>query len=678
MIGDYEKREHLGYLSNALMATGESATRNRLIFDWCDNNAGGLGVDVDSKAIMSLGGVKSSKWRLVRDAVVRSVEKEARNVAGCVTPSRQARNIAAVARFFELDEIEARILTLGAYCGNKSEIGDLTECLDDGGPKGMAVAVAALIGADPDAVATRLAPEGRLVGSGLVFPQRRHRRCDGRAYLSMSLRLLYSLSDGQVDDPDSLLTTVVGSPAKPELEWDDFNHMGEPRQFLADILAGALSTRAAGVNILLYGPPGTGKTEFCKVLAARVGAALYQVGESDEDGDEPSRLERIVQLRLAQKMLSRRDGALLLFDEMEDLLEAHDDKPSKVFRNRLIENNPLPTLWTCNNIESFDPAMLRRMTMAVELRTPPASGRERIWRRNLDRWQVTVGDVELRALATDTESAPALASNAARATMLANGGTEQLRLAATSIAKAMRGGVEPPPTERGAGVFNDALVQADVDLRFLTGRLCRDEAPRNFSLCLSGPPGTGKSAYVRHLADQLGMEVLHKRASDLLDKWVGESEKNIAAAFTEARDRRAFLIFDEADSLLQDRSMAQRSWEVTQVNEMLTWMERHAFPFACTTNLMDRLDPASLRRFTVKAKFGYLRPDQVAAAFVQFFGLEAPPDLRELLALTPGDFAVVERKARIFGDLGNPSVLVQMLRSECEAKPYVPRAIGFR
>ena len=83
------------------------------------------------------------------------------------------------------------------------------------------------------------------------------------------------------------------------------------------------------------------------------------------------------------------------------------------------------------------------------------------------------------------------------------------------------------------------------------------------------------------------MKVLHKRASDLISKWVGESEQNIAAAFAEARWKKMLLVIDEADSFLQDRRHAHRSWEVTQVNEMLTQMESHPLPFVCTTNLMD-------------------------------------------------------------------------------------------
>jgi len=95
---------------------------------------------------------------------------------------------------------------------------------------------------------------------------------------------------------------------------------GQRLRRLARVVRGALASGAAGVNILLYGPPGTGKTEFCKVLAERLGASLYSVGGTDDTGDEPVRGERLQELRLAQRLLAGNRGSLLLFDEMEDLL----------------------------------------------------------------------------------------------------------------------------------------------------------------------------------------------------------------------------------------------------------------------------------------------------------------------------------------------------------------------
>jgi SpoVK/Ycf46/Vps4 family AAA+-type ATPase len=156
--------------------------------------------------------------------------------------------------------------------------------------------------------------------------------------------------------------------------------------------------------------------------------------------------------------------------------------------------------------------------------------------------------------------------------------------------------------------------------------------------------------------------------------WVGESEKQIAEAFATARAQNSMLVIDEADSLLSDRRGAVRSWEVTQVNEMLTWMENHPLPFVCTTNLVDRLDQASLRRFTLKLRFDPLDSAQAARAFEHFFSVQPPRGLPE--GLTPGDFATVRRKRELFG-AARPPLLVQWLEEEVEAKGLRASSMGF-
>ena len=178
------------------------------------------------------------------------------------------------------------------------------------------------------------------------------------------------------------------------------------------------------------------------------------------------------------------------------------------------------------------------------------------------------------------------------------------------------------PSQAPPALFDARFIQADCDLADLADRMTGHGA-KPFSICLQGPPGTGKSAYARYLAERMGMEVLSKRTSDLLSMWVGGSEENIAEAFREARDTRSFLIFDEADSLLADRRGAHRSWEVTQVNEMLTQMEMHLLPFACTTNYVEKLDVATLRRFLFKVSLRYSSPEQAAGLFRAYFNMEA-------------------------------------------------------
>lgn len=219
---------------------------------------------------------------------------------------------------------------------------------------------------------------------------------------------------------------------------------------------------------------------------------------------------------------------------------------------------------------------------------------------------------------------------------------------------------------RSVSDFNITLLNTDTDLNRLAEQIV-DSGAMQFSLCLYGAPGTGKSAYARYLAERMGIEVVLKRASDLFSKWVGESEKAIAAAFREAEEKGAMLVFDEADSFLQDRKMLSESWEVSQVNEMLTWMESTTIPFVCTTNLMSSLDKASLRRFIFKVKYDYLTPAQVDLAFKQFFGEMPKVSLGHLTKMVPGDFVVVKKKADVL-KISDHQQLADMLMQEMEAK----------
>ena len=139
------------------------------------------------------------------------------------------------------------------------------------------------------------------------------------------------------------------------------------------------------------------------------------------------------------------------------------------------------------------------------------------------------------------------------------------------------------------------------------------------------------------------------------------------------------LIFDEADSLLFDRREAVRSWEVSQVNEMLTWMEQHPLPFCCTTNMMERFDSASLRRFTFHILFHYLDATALARAYAIFFQMtDVPPQGIGFLNLTPGDFAQARRQADMLGIAEDADRVIALIADISRQKPGSPRAaIGF-
>ena len=177
--------------------------------------------------------------------------------------------------------------------------------------------------------------------------------------------------------------------------------------------------------------------------------------------------------------------------------------------NRLLEQTPIPTLWTTNSAGGTCEVVLRRMMFAVELRQPPSHVRARIWSRQLAKHDIESDGNDARSLASEYDVTPGVASGVtAAAELVDGGGLDAVRCGVRSLARLLSR--ERPPQgvpER----FDPGLVRADSDLVSLADRLAK-AGPGAVSFCLQGPPGTGKSAFVRYLAERMGIEVVQKRA----------------------------------------------------------------------------------------------------------------------------------------------------------------------
>lgn len=229
--------------------------------------------------------------------------------------------------------------------------------------------------------------------------------------------------------------------------------------------------------------------------------------------------------------------------------------------------------------------------------------------------------------------------------------------------------------------FNFDMVSTNKDLKTLIEKL-KNSKTKAYSLLLYGAPGVGKSYLALYLAQELGLNVLKKKASDMLSRFVGDTEKQIAAAFQEAIDTNSLLILDEADSLLTDRSKAKQDFQVSSVNTMLTCMESHPLPFVCTTNLKDWLDKASMRRFIFKIKYDEMGHKQIQAGVNEYFSKRiklTEEDTKDLKHITAGDFPVVKKKLDILedGKYTKENILEQLKEEQAEKGIFEPKTIGF-
>ena len=122
---------------------------------------------------------------------------------------------------------------------------------------------------------------------------------------------------------------------------------------------------------------------------------------------------------------------------------------------------------------------------------------------------------------------------------------------------------------------------------------------RGVSLLMAGPPGTGKTMSANAIAGELSLPLLQINLSNVVDKYIGETEKNLEKAFTFAEKNNVILFFDEADSLFATRSEVHDSkdrYANNEVSYLLQRMESFNGTVLLTTNIKGNIDPAFMRR----------------------------------------------------------------------------------
>lgn len=577
-------------------------------------------------------------------------------------------NLRALSEAFELSETETSVLALlllGTH--DKTTLAWVLGKFDfrHGNVEALIDVLTAALRKPRAEFETLLSSDSNLMRSGLVSFEDGSWYNDFDDFVDWGIEHLErKLCSRRYTVEDLYAETFATLPA-PTLTLADYASFPEVREVLFPFLGEALRSGLTGVNILFYGPPGTGKTELARLLAAQLGVKGLQICPKNDD----SVLNR---LNTAAQLTRKMRDAVIVVDEAEDVFNDWngDLRTNKGLLNTLLETNAVPFIWTTNSLETIDAAMLRRFDVIIELAEPGCDARRRIVRKVCGD---TLSEKTVLRLAATPALAPAVLTRAQKVAKVIGAEADE-RVLLRLVDATLRAQGHPPvagESEILPAYYDPRFVACETDLEDLADGLARAGSGR---LCLYGPPGTGKSAYAAWLAQRLGRPLIRQLASDLLSPWVGETEQRISQVFARARRENAVLLVDEADSFLRDRHGARASWEVTKVNEMLAQLERFDGIFVATTNLIDVVDAASIRRFDLKAKFGYLQPEQASLLAREVwsslgFGFR-DADLqrvRTLQYLTPGDFAAVARKIR-FLSVRSAGAFVEHLEEELRLK----------
>ena len=633
------------------------------------------------------------------DWLERSLKKESTLVE---------KNIDALAGLLQLNPAERALLLYGTLARYQRDLRGLLVEFKVSNAQEAYAAIARVAGVNEADVAEALRAGSRLERIGMVENLISEHNITDLADLMKVSEQLPPVLMRHYEGPSDLMAVFTRPATRSELGEGDFHYVGDDCRMMTALLRNAVARKEPGVNILLYGPPGTGKTELAKVAAQAAGLELYEVEYADRDGNSLSGRDRYRSLQISQVFLKGSSNVGLLFDEVEDVfppistdaaqlmarLDTSDGAPTgsvsgKAWVNQILETNPVPVIWVTNRIEQIDLAFRRRFQYHLELKSPPPGAREALVSRALA--GVDVGDKFAARLAERRGLTPAQIRTAVKFARLAGDACSD---SAEALIERQLGNADKAlgntSSERGARrvVTRYDLSLVNTESRFEVPKIVEALRRKGFgTLCFYGPPGTGKTALAEHIAHELQRPLMIRQASDLVSKYVGETEQNMAKMFEEAETEQAVLLLDEADSFLRSRRMAERNYEVSEVNEMLQGMERYAGVFICTTNLFQDLDEAALRRFTFKIQFKPLTAAQRERMFVaEALGGdtdrltdEQRKRLRAMELLAPGDFAAVKRQVDVLGESFEPDEFLSQLEAEHRVKPEVrhQRGIGF-
>jgi transitional endoplasmic reticulum ATPase len=454
-------------------------------------------------------------------------------------------------------------------------------------------------------------------------------------------------------------------------------------------------------GVLLHGPPGTGKTLMAQAVANEIDAYFTDIsgpeimskyyGESEE------------KLREVFEEAAENDPAVIFIDELDSIAPKRGETSGDVERrvvaqllslmDGLEDRGQVIVIGATNRVDALDPALRRggRFDREIEVGVPDKDGRKEILQVHTRGMPLT-DDIDLETYAENTHGfvgadieqlAKEAAMNALRRVRpeldleedeIDAETLEQLRVTKADLKQAMKG-IEPSALREVFVEVPDVTWEQVGGLEDTKERLRETiqwplEYPEVFQqmdmqaakgVLMYGPPGTGKTLLAKAIANEAQSNFISIKGPELLNKYVGESEKGVREVFEKARSNAPTVVFfDEIDSIATERGQNMGDSGVGErvVSQLLTELdgleELEDVVVIATTNRPDLIDTALLRPGRLDRHVHVPVPDEEARKKIFEVHTRNKPlaegiDLDRLAARTEGyvgaDIEAVAREA---------------------------------
>ena len=441
-----------------------------------------------------------------------------------------------------------------------------------------------------------------------------------------------------------------GTPGAPSVTYEDIGGLDDELEQVREMIELPMRHpelfQQLGIEppkgVLLHGPPGTGKTLIAKAVANEIDAHFETIsgpaimskyyGESEE------------QLREIFDEAEENEPAIVFVDEIDSIAPEREEAGGDVERrvvaqllslmDGLEERGQVTVIGATNRIDSVDPALRRggRFDREIEIGVPDKQGRREILQVHT-RGMPLVDGIDLERYADNTHGfvgadleslTKEAAMNALRrirpeldleSDEIDAGVLDSLQVTERDFKQALKG-IEPSAL-REVFVETPEVTWAEVGGLDDTKERLREtvqwplDYPGVFEtldvqaakgVLLYGPPGTGKTLLAKAVANEAQSNFISVKGPELLNKYVGESEKGVREVFSKARENAPTVVFfDEIDSIATERGQQTNDSGVGErvVSQLLTELdgleELEDVVVIATSNRPDLIDNALLR-----------------------------------------------------------------------------------